>query len=348
MDLLDRYLAAVAALLPKSQREDIVAELRDTLLNQMEEKEAELGRPLTAKEREAVLKAFGHPIAVAGRFGTTRSLIGPELYPFYMFGVKVLLVVAAIVSAIPVVFSVIADPGGAGGGLARFVSGFLSTGFTMIGVATVLGVAFERGWIPRTGFTDWRVADLPILDDLGLGLGTQGLGKKGLFPTKGPLERRFEALLEAILTALFILWWTGLVQAPWSNHITGGDMALRPGPVWATLYWPILAMAGLQLVSSLVGLLRPAWVRARAALEVAGSVAGLALATVLLQAGRLVVVASDGARGADAEAIAGLQQALDLSFHLTTVVMIVVFVVKIAIDLWRLFRGARPAVAAPV
>jgi hypothetical protein len=49
MDLLDRYLAAVAALLPKTQREDIVAELRDTLLNQMEEKEAELGRPLTPR-----------------------------------------------------------------------------------------------------------------------------------------------------------------------------------------------------------------------------------------------------------------------------------------------------------
>jgi hypothetical protein len=347
MDLLDRYLAAVAALLPKSQREDIVAELRDTLLNQMEEKEAELGRPLTAKEREAVLKAFGHPIAVAGRFGPTQSLIGPEIYPFYVFGVKVLLVVAAVVSLIPLVISTITDPGSAADP-ARFLSSFINSGLTMIGVATVLGVAFERGWIPRTGFTDWKVADLPILDDLGLGLGKQGLGKKGLFPTKGPLERRFEALLEAILTALFILWWTGLVQAPWSNHITGGDMALRPGPVWATLYWPILAMAGLQLVSSLVGLLRPAWVRARAALEVAGSVAGLALATVLLQAGRLVVVASEGARGADAEAIAGLQKALDLSFHLTTVVMIVVFVVKIAIDLWRLFRGARPSVAAPV
>ena len=42
MDLLDRYLAAVAALLPKAQREDIAAELRDILLTQMEEKEAEL------------------------------------------------------------------------------------------------------------------------------------------------------------------------------------------------------------------------------------------------------------------------------------------------------------------
>jgi hypothetical protein len=336
MDLLDRYLAAVAALLPKDQREDIVAELRDTLLNRMEEKEAELGRPLTAKEREAVLKAFGHPIAVAGRFGTTRSLIGPELYPFYMFGVKALLVVAAVVSAIPVVVSVATDPGASAGALSRFLSGFLSSGFTMIGVATVVGVAFERGWLPRTGFADWKVADLPMLDPL-------GTTKKGLF-RKGAMERRFEALLEAILTALFILWWTGLVHAPWSNHIAGGDMVLQPGPVWATLYWPILGMASLQLVSSLVGLLRPAWARARAALELVGSAAGLAFTVVLLQAGRLVVVASEGARGADAEA--GLQQALDLSFHLTLVVMTVVFVVKIAVELWRLFRGARPSVSA--
>ena len=65
MDMLDRYLAAVAALLPKAQREDIVAELRDLLLNRIEEKEEALGRPLTEKEREAVLKDFGHPVAVA-------------------------------------------------------------------------------------------------------------------------------------------------------------------------------------------------------------------------------------------------------------------------------------------
>jgi len=338
MDLLDRYLAAVAALLPKAQREDIVAELRDTLLTRMEEKEAELGRPLNTGEREAVLKAFGHPIAVAGRFGTPRALIGPELYPFYIFGVKALLLVAAIVAAIPVVISMITDPANAAGGVGRFVSGFLSAGLTMIGAATVVGVAFERGWLPRTGFADWKVADLPILDPL-------GSGKKGLF-RKGALERRFEALLEVILIALFILWWTGLVTAPWSNRVTGSDMVLQPGAVWATLYWPILGVASLQLVSSLTGLLRPAWVRARAALELAGSAGGLALTLVLLQAGRLIVVASEGDRGPSAEAIIGLQQALDLSFHLTLVVMIVVFLVKIAIDLWRLFRGARPSVSA--
>lgn len=336
MDLLDRYLAAVAALLPKAQREDIVAELRDILLNQMEEKEAELGRPLTAKEREAVLKAFGHPIAVAGRFGTPRSLIGPELYPFYIFGVKVLLVVAAVVSVIPLVIATVTDPGSAGNP-ARFLSSFINTGLTMIGIATVLGVAFERGWLPRAGFADWKVADLPVLDAL-------GPARKGLFH-KNALERRFEALLEVILTALFILWWTGVAPAPWSGAMADNEMVLRPAPIWAALYWPLLAWAGLQLVSSLIGLLRPSWVRARAALEVASGLAGLALAVVLWRAGRLVTVASLDANGASGGDIVGLQTALDLSFHLTATVMIAVLLVKIGIELWLLFRGARPSVS---
>lgn len=340
MDLLDRYLAAVAALLPKDQREDIVAELRDTLLNQMEEKEAQAGRPLTAQEREAVLKAFGHPIAVAGRFGPTRALIGPELYPFYMFGVKALLVVAAIVSLIPAVITALTVPGQSAGAFAQFLSGFLSSGFTMIGAATVIGVGIERGWIPLTGLTDWKVADLPRLD----GLGSAGNG----FKPKGAIQKRFEALLEVILTTLFILWWTDLVTAPWTSRMAGGDMVLQPATIWQTLYWPLLAMAGVQLVSALVALLRPGWVRARAALEIVCSLAGLALAAVLWRAGRLVVVAPlDGAQP-NADAIAGLQTSLDLSFHLTATVMMAVFVVKIAIDLWRLFRGDRPSVSAAV
>ena len=338
MDLLDRYLAAVAALLPKSQREDIVAELRDILLNRMEEKEAELGRPLKANEREAVLKAFGHPIAVAGRFGTNRALIGPELYPFYMFAVKGLLIVAAIVSVIPAIITTITDPGNSAGAFAQFISGFISTGFTMIGIATVLGACFERGWLPMTGMADWRVRDLPVLD-------VMVPGKKG-FPRKGAVQKRFEALLEVILTTFFILWWTDLVTAPWSNRVAGSDLFLEPAAVWATLHLPILAWAGVQLVSSLMALLRPGWVRARAALEAICGMAGLAVTVLLWQAGRLVIVASQGANGPKAHDIAGLQNALDLSFHLTVIVMAVVFGCRIAGELWRLARGARPDASA--
>eukprot|EP01030_Chromulinospumella_sphaerica_P030752 gene30752-31308_t len=65
MTLLDQYLKAVAAQLPKAVRDDIVAELKDMILNRLEAKEEELGRPLTEDEQEAILREVGHPLAVA-------------------------------------------------------------------------------------------------------------------------------------------------------------------------------------------------------------------------------------------------------------------------------------------
>jgi len=40
MDLIDRYLDTVRLFLPRDQRDDITAELRDVLLTRREEKEA--------------------------------------------------------------------------------------------------------------------------------------------------------------------------------------------------------------------------------------------------------------------------------------------------------------------
>jgi hypothetical protein len=198
-----------------------------------------------------------------------------------------------------------------------------------------LGAGIERGWIPLGRAADWKVADLPRLDALA--------PRRAGFLRKSLLQRRFEALLEVILTALFVAWWTGLVPAPWWRHLADSGMVLQPASIWAALYWPLLAWAGVQLVSSLIGLLRPEWVRARAALEIVCGLAGLTLAVVLWRAGRLVVVGPEGVSGLNGGQF-GLQTALDLSFHLTAAVMIVVLTIKIAVELWRLFRGPGPGV----
>ena len=80
-DLVDRYLGAVAALLPKASRQDIVAELRDLIVNRVEEREAALGRLLDKRETEALLREIGHPIAVAGRYGPRTALIAAPVPP---------------------------------------------------------------------------------------------------------------------------------------------------------------------------------------------------------------------------------------------------------------------------
>ena len=101
MDLIERYLKAVGAQLPAAGREDILAELRDLLMSRVEEREAELGRPLTETEVEAVLREVGHPLTVAARYGAgPQHVVGPELYPWWVFGVKTALTVLVLITAV--------------------------------------------------------------------------------------------------------------------------------------------------------------------------------------------------------------------------------------------------------
>ena len=74
MDLIDRYLDTVRLFLPRDQRDDITAELRDVLMTRARgEARPTLGRPLTRKEDEELLRDFGHPLVVAARYGASTT-----------------------------------------------------------------------------------------------------------------------------------------------------------------------------------------------------------------------------------------------------------------------------------
>ena len=82
MDLVERYLAAVARNLPNKQAGDITAELRDVLLSRVEEQEATLGRPLNRAELEQLLIDFGNPLVVAGQKPAQQTFfLGDEIHP---------------------------------------------------------------------------------------------------------------------------------------------------------------------------------------------------------------------------------------------------------------------------
>ena len=93
MELLARYLKAVRAHLsglPPAQQEDVIEELSTNILAQAEERESELGRPLSETEQATLLKRIGNPALVAGRYwqdpgslAVGRQWIGPALFPLY-------------------------------------------------------------------------------------------------------------------------------------------------------------------------------------------------------------------------------------------------------------------------
>jgi hypothetical protein len=320
MDLLDRYLGAIAALLPAAQREDIVAELRDVLLSRIEDKEAQLGRRLDKKELEALLREFGHPLAVAGRYGPQRALIGVELYPFYIFAVKVALAIAAFVTVIPLAVGVVTGRGRRG----SRVCCTRSTTYPDGPAADRPGHHGRGGDRARLDqgrrLGQWKVSDLPLLTT-----------KKGWFQTT-----RFEALFEVVATVLFILWWGGVVRFPVEPVLPAtfdglsGDV---PAPILAQLHMPILLMAIGQAISSLIVVVRPAgWRRAPSPRSCCRSPAWPWWPS-LWRAMPLITFA-----GSDADAVVALQATVDNIFKGSALVAAAICVGKILVEGWKLAR----------
>lgn len=324
MDLLDRYLGAIAALLPAAQRDDIIAELRDLLMSRIEEKEAQLGRPLDKKALEALFREFGHPLAVAGRYGPQRALIGVELYPFYIFAVKIALAIAAFAAVVPAAVGVVTGDGDISRAIGHAIHAFIPSALTLIGVITIIGAMIERGWIKTGEFGQWKVSDLPYVAP-----------RKGWFRTT-----RFEALSEVVFMTLFALWWAGVIDFPGSRGPFGldGDMQMTLAPILTQLHTPILLLAIGQALSGLILVIRPAWIRPRAVAEILLSIAGIALAYALWRGMPLVTFTGPASV---AESVATLRVMVDNIILASAVISAVICACKILIEGWRLLRPSR-------
>src|SRR4051812_26455396 len=112
MTLFNRYIESVKSYLPERQRDDIVRELAEELRSQVADKEAELGRTLNEIEVAVILKNFGHPMVVAGRYLPRQHLIGPAVFPFYWYTLRqalwiTVLVYSVIAVAIPLIARIV-------------------------------------------------------------------------------------------------------------------------------------------------------------------------------------------------------------------------------------------------
>jgi hypothetical protein len=256
-DLIDRYVMAVAANLSKADREDVPAELRDILYSKVEAKEAELGRPLKRAEEEKLLRDYGHPLVVAASYGRYQTVIGPTVYPFYIFTLKV---VGGILIAIFLVKLVVAAVAGAPS--ISPDADLVPVLFTAGGIITLVYALIERFGKPERLAAKWQVGHLPHLG--------------------APAGRRpFEIMFELAAIAAAILWWVGLLHIP---DAAPGFIQLELGPVWDTLHWPILGFFVLQFITGLFELIAPGLARAHALMRIGYHLLGLVFVAVLWRA----------------------------------------------------------------
>ncbi|WP_286951262.1 MULTISPECIES: hypothetical protein [Brevundimonas] len=299
MDIIERYLEAVAAQLPTEDREDIVAELRDLILSRVEAREEELGRALTDDEKEAILHEIGHPLIVAARYRKgPDSLIGPELFPYWLFGAKAGLIVIAAVQALGLLIAVLGAPADFGRAISQAFHGFFSGALTLLGALTLAGAIWEYYGIKPTWLTKWRVRDLSafgLADPAKWGASMAGTDKAKaewlprdakVWGLRGQTPPAAEALWSLIGGGVFVLWWIGALHIPGLHNfgMRGGDVVVTAAPIWGVLFAPILAWAVAGIAVDVTGLFWPHAERLRALLKIPVAAAGLWLGWRLFQA----------------------------------------------------------------
>ncbi len=305
MDLVEDYLRAVGLLLPEGQREDITAELRDVILSRIEARETELGRPLGELEIEAVLREIGHPLVVAARYrGGPQHVIGPALYPYWAFAVKVAVTLQCVVAAVIFVLRAL----GGGNVVLAFdqaVGSVLTGSATLVGIATLIAWMVERRGLRVAYLDHWRVRDLRGLAFVSWDFGVwrerfaaaaaPGARTQVWFHVapESASARAGHALGAIAGGAVLILWWTGILPlAIVADPAELRDLGVAPGPItaidWAglkaTLFWPVIAYGLAVIAQGVVRLARPGATRVLGLFDLAIA-AGVLMTAVWLWTG---------------------------------------------------------------
>jgi hypothetical protein len=318
MDVFDRYLQAVRSLLPKSLRDDVVRELSEELRSQAEEREAEVGRPLTQVEQEQILKQWGHPWMLAARYQPRRQLVGPAMFPFYWLVLKVGLGVALLVHAIAAAV-LLANGKPASDVIARLATLPFGPLLMVFAWVTLVFAVLDRS-VPRLPFImNWNPSSLPHA------------GEQSGAPSMA------SRIGEVVMGTVFVLW---LAALPYNQWLVFGPAAalVELAPVWFDLHHTLLLLASAGLAVSWARLLYPQRHTFFLAAKVAGHIVSVVVFWFLVNADALIVATQ--APGAGEAVAAAVNGGLRIAF-MVVVIVAAVEAVREAIRLIRRLRVPR-------
>jgi HAAS domain-containing protein len=238
MEMIDRYLQAVSFALPAAQRDDIIKELRDSILSQIEEKEAALGRPLNEDEQAELLKKFGSPMHLASRYRKQQHLIGATMFPIYGKVLKASLGLAFVVLA----------------------AASIATAAAGKTFSESIGVLFRYPSVALMTFA-WITLVFSALEFFGARLHVSDRWDPRKLPPlmkDDPRKSQFELIAQLVVQTGFGVWW--LAGLHYQYLIFGPGIAfLRFGPIWQTIYplFVLMVIVDFGLTSSRV--IWPRW-----------------------------------------------------------------------------------------
>ena len=254
-DLLERYLQAVGQFLPAAAREDTMAELRVNLLEQMDARAEELGHALTEAEMAEILRSHGRPEVVAARYLPQRSLIGPALFPVYLFALRKALPLVVLIYAIARGVRLIAAPMGRveasqiGPQIVEAVLNLVPTLLMFWATVTIVFavIEFVQGhceegskWWPRS---TWDPAKLPAVKV-----------EDGMAKRRSLTSRVADLVVHCLWMAycLAVPLHPFLLLGPGIDYLSSRHV--RFAPVWHTWFLFLVALLLVQLLMKLIAI----------------------------------------------------------------------------------------------
>jgi len=343
MEILEQYLKTIKGLLPKEQQDDIIQELSENLRSQIEDREADLGRPLTEAEQEAIIQQHGNPLVVAGRYqhrnrsvAFGRQLIGPVLFPLY---IKILCLNLGLTAA-----AIVAIGFAMGRGL-EFRT-FLIHALTQFAIVTVVFSAAEK-YLQRSK-DHWDPKDFGIHTKNTPGPVRWLAAFSKSVTSKDPSKvSRSESVALIIFNVIFALWWIPIVSNLLQKTMVTGGASLRLGPGCSMMYLPILLLAIAGTIVPAVNLFRPRWTWLRAAWRTVSSAIFVGILGVSLNTGNWVVFAGN-ASGLEQHQrmVENINHGFGIGIAIAAIISVLIFL----IELWKLLRlrGGQSMPIAPI
>ncbi len=270
MEMIERYLQAVKFWLPKRQREDIIAELSADIYAQTEEQEANLGRNLTEAELESLLKQRGRPVMVANRFLPQQYMIGPLLFPVYIFVMKIVFLCYLVPWVLVWIGLMTYSPSYRAeqthnswlAALGSASSSLWTAASIALGTVTVVFAILERLQAKSQCLNEWSPRKLP--------------------PVRNPnLIPRASSSVELVPNLLFFGWFAFYLHSTVVS--IGPSFQIFLNPQWLWFFWSYLLLALANALLAAMKLMHPFWTVRQAASRLFTDCAGAVLFCWLLR-----------------------------------------------------------------
>ena len=314
MELIDHYLSAVADHLPSDTRDDIKAELRSSLYEQLEDQSKTLQRELTEEEQVEFLKKLGHPLRVAAQYLPQQYLIGPGLFPFYVNAMKVAAVLVIVFQiAVSVVRALVTEDwlGSIGSITARIIESMVVVG----AIVTVYFTVMERSGDGANRFNRWDPLSLRKRE-------------------KSVLVSKSDMIMDVSLETVLLLWWNGVFSffdwLSWS-----GSVLAVATPGLDAVFWVVNIVLGGSLLLHGVMLVYTHWRPGLIAMEILFELATIGIMGYLLRFNNPVVVVPVES------SLDGVQTGINLGFDILIWFILVMTVVELIKHIRIAFRLAK-------